>query len=107
MGIVADTYEKSSYALQTYSFQEWFGPLNNYFDQQPHVASLMPKQTSVLAKAKEIAQDMLDDAETAHKAGFAGRTQQGMPAWAGPPGLPETRPPQPEEPRGDIVNATA
>ena len=106
MGIIAKTAQTSAFALNLQSFWDLFGPLNNYYDDLPHVVA-QEKYTPLLEKAAGITQAMRDKAEIEREAGFMQRTQSGAFAWAGPPGPPEARPPRqlPEQPQGGVFTA--
>ncbi|TVM15382.1 hypothetical protein DPQ33_15580 [Oceanidesulfovibrio indonesiensis] len=103
MGIVAVTYEKSSFALGIQSFMDQYrDPPFLSFKDQPY---LPEPYTSLLEKSNAMAQAMRDTAESTYEEGFAARTQSGFPAWAGPPGMPENRPIRtPEDPKGSVFS---
>lgn len=107
MGIIASTYETSRFANNQRTFWEnlpgpfLLGPAN-----QPHA---LPPFTPLMDRVQGILADLRADGEAAYAdAGFAGRTQLGMPAWAGPPGFQETRPirVRPEASDGTMVNTS-
>lgn len=104
MGRIADNVELTRFALGIKSFQEWFDqPLVLSFRDLPYLPVQDPP---LLEKAAQIVQQMRDKAAGEYDAGFLDRTQSGMPAWIGPPGLPETRPIviSPEDSSGTVLN---
>lgn len=104
MGIVATTYEKSSFALGIQSFMDQYrDPPFLSFNDLPY---LPEPYTSLLEDSNAIVQNMRDKGDDHYEAGFAARTQSGFPAWAGPPGVPENRPIRtPEDPKGSVFSS--
>ncbi len=104
MGYIARTANLSRAALGIEAFSDWF--------EQPAVLGvkdlpyLPPPFVPLVDKAALFVEQDMQQAQASHEAGFAARNRPDMPAWAGPPGLPENRPlvTRPEEPRGDIFS---
>ncbi len=107
MGVVADNVELSRNTLQIRSFREWFDRPG--FLTAKDLPYIPPKEPALLEKAERIIAWTQGRIEQAHEEGFVDRTQSGFPVWAGPPGLPETRPivTRPEGAGGDIFNWVA
>lgn len=104
MGYIAKNVQRSQYALGIALFMDTF--------ERPAILGpkdlpyLPPPYASILEKTNAfVALDKVQN-QAATEAGFVSRTQSGAPAWAGPPGLPETRPitVRPEQSRGTIFN---
>lgn len=105
MGIVANTVETSQFALDIKPFQDTLprfllGPMDQPHAMQPFVP--------LMDVASGIVNDLIADGNAKYAdAGFAARTQMGFPAWAGPPGIQESRPirVQPEASTGALVQS--
>ncbi len=107
MGIIADTVEKSRFALGLKTFPEWFDrPGFLTFKDLPYMP---PAYQSLMDRTRASFLQMEAKAAAEYEAGFVKRSQSGMPAWAGPPGLPETRPitSLPEQQSGGVVDGVA
>ncbi|THB67014.1 MAG: hypothetical protein D6E12_09430 [Desulfovibrio sp.] len=105
MGIVARTYETSTFALDIHPFSDVHPRVILGPEDQPHVA---PRFVPLLEKANAIVDATQAKAEAEFRSGFVNRTQSGMPPWAGPPGPPEIRAPiTPEQAGGGILSWVA
>jgi|GEM_PF-6721256 len=107
MGYIAENYLKSQFALGIVPFMDTFQ--RPAFLSPKDLPYLPPPYQSVLEKVNAIVE--LDKARVAdsYDTNFADRTQSGAPAWAGPPGFPETRPitVRPEQDGGTIMSWVA